>query len=454
MNEAPNPSMPRLGLDHVDDSRMTACGWPFPSGLLKCLLPETPARCNRALMEDRLIEQETGKSGISKRTGDVHVVTAGGREFILVGTAHVSQESADTVRATIEEHRPDMVCVELDPQRYEALSRKDQWEKLDLKQVIRKKQLTTLLVNLLLSAFQKKIGGKLGVMPGTELLEATRTAEEYDIPFSLCDRHIRITMLRAWRSMSWWQKFKLLGALVESVFGEVEVTEEELAELRSEDVLSEMMKEMAKAMPSLKTVLIDERDTYLAEKIRASGGNRIVAVVGAGHIEGICRALGQTGPPAELSVIEKIPPSFPLWKWIGWGVPIVILGSLGLIAWTKGGEVAGQNAIYWILANGIPSALGAMIALGHPLTVLTAFLAAPITSLTPVIGAGYVAAFAQAYFRPPLVHDFQTLWEDVLAPRRWWKNRLLKVFLALIFPGIGSMIGTYIGGYEIVSNLF
>jgi pheromone shutdown-related protein TraB len=385
---------------------------------------------------------------------DFQTVRTDGREFILVGTAHVSKESVERVRETIEGERPDRVCVELDDKRYEALSKQTQWENLDLKQVIRRKQLATLLVNLLLASFQRKIGGKLGVVPGMELLEATRAAEEHGIPFSLCDRNILVTILRAWRSMSFFQKFKLLGGLLESVFGDVEITEEELEKLRSKDVLSELMNEMAEAMPSLKTALIDERDTYLAEKIRAAEGNRIVAVVGAGHVEGIRRILARTAPPTDLEPIETIPSAFPLWKWIGWAVPVVILGSLGLIAYTQGGAVAGRNLLYWILANGIPSGIGAILALGHPLTVLAAFLCAPITSLTPVIGAGYVCAFVQAYFQPPLVHDFQTLWQDVGSLKRWWGNRLLKVFLALIFPSIGSMIGTYLGGYEIITNLF
>jgi pheromone shutdown-related protein TraB len=385
---------------------------------------------------------------------DVHTVRSGGREFILVGTAHVSRESAERVRETIERERPDRVCVELDEKRYEALSKKTQWESLDIRQVIRRKQLATLLVNLLLASFQRKIGGKLGVVPGTELLEATRAAEEHGIPFSLCDRNIRVTMLRAWRSMSLFQKFKLLAGLLESVFGDVEISEEELEKLRSQDVLSELMNEMAEAMPSLKTALIDERDTYLAEKIRAAEGDRIVAVVGAGHVEGIRRIMAEPEPGTDLAAIETIPPSFPLWRWIGWAIPVVILGSLGLIAWTQGGAVAGRNLLFWVLANGIPSAIGAVLALAHPLTVLAAFLCAPITSLTPVIGAGYVCAFVQAWVRPPLVQDFQTIWEDVGSFRRWWGNRLLKVFLALLIPSIGSMIGTYVGGYEIVTNLF
>ncbi len=372
---------------------------------------------------------------------------------MLVGTAHVSQESADLVREVIERERPDRVCVELDEQRYKALSERKLWESLDIKQVIKKQQLPTLLVNLLLGSYQKRLGGKLGVMPGTELLEATKVAEELGIPVSLCDRNIRITMLRAWRSMSFWKKNELLASILVGFGKGDELTEEDLRKLRQKDVLTELMNELATAMPGLKRVLIDERDAYLAEKIRQAEGRKIVAVVGAGHVEGMRQALSE-GREVDLAPIDRIPKALPVAKWIGWGIPAIILGSLGLIAWTKGGEVAGQNLIYWILANAIPCGIGAILAMAHPLTVLAAVVAAPITSLTPVIGAGYVTAFVQAWVRPPRVRDFQSVSEEIAKLRCWWSNRLLRVFLAFILPSIGSIIGTYVGGYEIVSNLF
>jgi pheromone shutdown-related protein TraB len=384
---------------------------------------------------------------------DVHIVRCGDKEIILVGTAHVSQESADLVRRVIENERPDRVCVELDEQRYKALTEPHRWKNLNIRQVIKNRQLPTLLVNLLLASYQRKLGGQLGVMPGTELLEATRAAEELDIPITLSDRNIRVTMLRAWRSMSFFQKMKLMTAMLASAFDDTKLSEEDLEKLRKHDVLTELMNELARAMPDLKSVVIDERDAYLAESIRTAEGKRIVAVVGAGHVEGIRQALAE---PREIDLgpITEIPPSSSVWKWVGWSIPAIILGSLGLIAWTKGGDVAGKNLLIWIVANGVPTTIGAALAFGHPLTVLSAFVAAPITSLTPVIGAGYVTAFVQAHYQPPLVGDVESLADDAGSFRKWWSNRLLRVVLVFMFCQIGSMIGTYIGAYEILSNLF
>ena len=401
-------------------------------------------------------ETAAGETTGQKRdypASQVHFLEVDGREFILVGTAHVSRESAELVRRVIEQEKPDRVCVELDAQRYQALTQKQRWEALDIKEVIRKKQLSTLMVNLLLSAYQKKLGVKLGVMPGTELLEATRAAEENSIPVSLCDRDVRVTLRRAWRSTPFLKKTLLLSAILTSVFDEKEVTEEQIEDMLQGDVLSELMKELGEAMPALKRVLIDERDMFLTHKMRDSEGERIVAVVGAGHLEGIKKALAEH-QTADLEAINTIPKASPAWKWIGWGVPVAILGSIAYIGWSKGLAAAGDNALFWIFANGIPCAIGAVLALAHPLTIVAAFVSAPITSLTPVIGAAYVTAFVQAWVRPPVVKEFQTVGEDMSVVRKWWQNRLLRVFLAFLLPGIGSMFGSVVGGVEIFSNLF
>jgi pheromone shutdown-related protein TraB len=384
---------------------------------------------------------------------DVEVIEIDGREFILVGTAHISQESVDLVRNIVEAEKPDCVCIELDAQRYEALSQQKRFASLDLREVIRNQQLAALLMNLLLASYQKRLGGKLGVVPGSELLEAAKVAEENDIAISLCDRDIRVTLRRAWASLSLWKKAMLVSTFAASAFEDPELSEEELNRIKQKDVLSELMNELGQAMPTLKEALIDERDRYLAQKIRESEGQKLVAVVGAGHIQGMKQAI-LAGRDEDLEEISTIPKVSPWLKWIGWAIPTLIVSALGYIGVTQGAAAASDNAIFWFLINAVPCAIGAVIALAHPVTILAGFISAPFTSLTPVIGAGYVTAFVQTYVHPPLVHEFQSVGEDIATLRGWWHSRLLRVFLVFILTTLGSLIGTWVGGSVIVSNMF
>ncbi|MCP4357361.1 MAG: TraB/GumN family protein [Chloroflexi bacterium] len=385
-------------------------------------------------------------------SSDVQVVGVNGREFIIVGTAHISQQSTDLVREIIERERPDVVCVELDEQRYKTLVDQRRWEALDLRQIIRQKQLMTLLISLLLSSYQKRLGQKLGIAPGTELLEATKTAEEFDIPIELVDRDVRITLRRAWNKMSFMEKMKLFGSgVIGAVEGE-EISEEKLAELRQTDVLTELMNELGAFMPVLKTVLIDERDRYIAQKTQDAAGEKVVVVVGAGHMKGIEAAL-QAGQQPDLTELEQVPPGSNTAKIIGWGIPILIIGMLFYIGLTQGAAAAGENALFWFLANAIPTAVGAMLAFAHPVTIIASFLAAPFTSLTPLIGAGYVAALVQVYMKPPTVKELKSVGEDVSQPKMWWRNKLLRLLLVFIFTTLGSLVGTVLGASQIISNL-
>ena len=384
---------------------------------------------------------------------DVSVIRLADKTILLIGTAHISQESTDLVKQVVEQEKPDTVCIELDEKRFAALSKKQQWENLDLKQVIRNKQLSTLLVNLILASYQRKLGGQLGIMPGTELLTAARVAEENNIDTALCDRDVRITLRRAWHATPLWKKGYLLASLITSLFDKTELDEEKLAELRKKDVLSELMSEIGEVMPEAKKALIDERDIYMAEKIKAVAGKNIVAVVGAGHMAGIEKVIPDDNSD-QIAKIEEIPPVSKAWKIIGWSIPALIILSLVIIGVQKGAGAAGENLAYWILANGIPSSIGALLAWAHPATVLSAFAAAPITSLTPVIGAGYVTAFVQVMTKPPVVKEFEAVSSDIATFSGWWKNKLLRIFLVFILTGLGSSIGTWVGGYRIFTNLF
>jgi pheromone shutdown-related protein TraB len=390
---------------------------------------------------------------VNNYSEDVHFINKDGREFIIVGTAHISRQSADLVKEVIEKEKPNVVCVELDEKRLKALSEKNRWENLDLRKIIKEKQLSTLIVNLVLSSYQKKLGEKLGVSPGTELLEAVQTANEKNIPIELCDREVRITLRRAWHSMNLWQKSKFLAGGLGGLFEKQELTEEKLAELRNKDVLSEMMDELGKAMPVLKKIIIDERDQYIAQRMKDSNGKKIVSVVGAGHVKGIKKFL-ESNEKVDLKSIEEIPKPSVLNKILGWGIPFIIVASIFYIGFSQGITEAGSNALFWILACGIPSAIGSLLAAAHPVTILASFLSAPITSLSPLIGVGYVAAFVQAYMQPPIVKEFQEVSKDFRKVSNWWKNRLLKVFLVFILSSIGGVIGTSVGFFEIVKNVF
>ena len=384
---------------------------------------------------------------------DVAVIPLADKTILLVGTAHISRQSADLVEQVISDEKPDTVCIELDEKRFAALSNRKRWENLDLKEIIRKKQLSTLLVNLILASYQKKLGGKLGVMPGSELLRAARIAEEYGIPVELCDREVRVTLRRAWHATSLWKKGYLIVSLFASLFDTTELDEEKLTELRSKDVLSELMDELGNALPDTKKALIDERDIFMAEKIKAADGQRIVAVVGAGHMQGMQRVIRENNRDI-IEEISSIPPVSKLWKVVGWSIPAAILLSIAAIGFRQGAGEAAANALFWILANGIPSAIGAVLAWAHPATIISAFAAAPITSLTPVIGAGYVCAFVQVMTRPPVVKEFENVGTDIGRIRGWWQNKLLRIFLVFIMTGLGSSIGTWVGGYRIFTNLF
>jgi pheromone shutdown-related protein TraB len=318
--------------------------------------------------------------------------------------------------------------------------------------VIRSRQLAALVANLLLASWQRRMGGALGVMPGSEMLEAMRTAEELGIPTRLCDRDVRITLRRAWASLSLWRKSELLATLLASAFETPKLDEAELRRLRDKDVLSQLMAELAEAMPGLARVLIDERDAYLAQRIREVPGRRVVAVVGAGHVAGMRRALEQARE-VDVAALESIPPVSPVWQWLGWGIPVLVLAGLAWIGFAHGAEVAGKSLGIWILANGLGCMLGAFLALAHPLTIAAAFFVAPVTTLSPLIGAGHVLAFLQAYVQPPLVSELETVSDDVSSPSAWWRNRLLRIVLVFALTTIGSVTGNYVGGYEIVSNL-
>jgi len=387
-------------------------------------------------------------------TDDYMRLQIDGREVILVGTAHISQESVETVVRTISDLDPDTVCVELDHQRYQSLINEKGWESLNIKDLIKKKQIPFLLANLALSSYQKRMGLHTGVKPGAELAAAARTAEEQGKKVELVDRNIRTTLLRVWRKTGFWNKMKVMASLLGSIFEKQELNEEELAKLRESDTLSGMLEEMSQLLPSVKQILVDERDIHMAYHIRNAPGEKVLAVVGAAHLPGIVKRLqGEEISAATIADINIIPEKTFVSKMIPWLIPgIVVALFIGGFFFGNREQFA-DAAIAWVLANGILSALGTLIALGHPITVATAFVAAPITSLNPTIGAGFVTGLVQSIVAAPTVRDMEHVGEDLVTLKGWWQNRLARVLLVFLFSSIGSSIGTFVAlGW--LKNLF
>ncbi len=375
---------------------------------------------------------------------DIHRVIKADKEIILIGTAHISRESVDTVTSTIQSEHPDCVCVELDEQRYQALRDPNRWQKLNILQIVKNKQVPFLMTNLALSSFQKRMGLQTGVKPGEELAAAAQTAEDNNIAVELIDRNIRTTLLRAWRKTSLWKKLNLIATLVASMFEKPKLDEEELANLRQSDNLSAMLEEMGELLPAAKRILVDERDQWMAHHIQQAPGSKIVAVVGAAHIPGIKRCLDQTLSAQDIEELGSIPKKPTISKIIPWLIPGIVI-AMFIIGFCFGDRSRFlEAATAWIVANGALSAIGAAIAFGHPLTIASAFIAAPLTSLNPTIGAGFVTGFVQAMVAPPTVKDMEQVSDDIASLSGWWHNRVTRVLLVFFFSSLGSAIGTFV----------
>lgn len=372
------------------------------------------------------------------------IVQKDGKEFFLVGTAHISRESKETVARSIGELRPDTVCVELDEGRLKSLDDPERWKKTDLRKIIRERQLGTLVANLVLGSYQKRMGMQTGVRPGAELYEAVLEARKAEIPLVLADRDVKVTLRRTWSMTPWYRKFSLVASLFSSLFDKTEISEDELKRIREKDTLSTLMQEFGNAFPEVKTVLIDERDAYLASRIRNAPGRRILAVVGAGHVAGIRNIIEKDAPLPREEELCKIRPSSPVFKILGWSVTAAIILSILFVGYHSGLEKAGELTLNWFLFTGGGAMLGAIVAGAHPLAVLTALVAAPFTGLTPLVGVGFLVALVQVYVRPPRVEEFETVSEDIWKVSRWWKNRLTRVILCFLLPGFPAIIGKII----------
>jgi pheromone shutdown-related protein TraB len=371
----------------------------------------------------------------------VHQLCLEGKEIVLIGTAHVSQESSDLVAAVIEAEKPDTVCVELCASRYQSIRLKDQWQNMDIVKVIKEKKTFLLLSNLILAAFQKRIAAKLDIVPGAEMIRAIEAADASGAAIHLADREIRVTLSRAWKAMTFWEKNKLLYHLLMSFTEAEDISKEDIEIMKEQDVLEALLADVGNTLPMLKRILIEERDQYLAEKIRTAPGTKIVAVVGAGHVAGI---KANWDKPVDIDALETLPPDGRLSAVLGWGIPLAIVLMMVIGFFTGGAHVGTSMITGWILTTGILAGIGAAAALAHPLTILSSMLAAPITTLHPLIAAGWVSGLVEAFSRKPKVRDIEALPQDILSVKGFWRNKVTRILLVVVFTNIGASIGTFV----------
>jgi pheromone shutdown-related protein TraB len=373
------------------------------------------------------------------------------KDVYLLGTAHISSQSVQEVQQAAQELQPDVICVELCPSRYQTLVQQEAWQNMNLYQVIQENKALFLLAQLALSSFYRRIGQKLGVKPGAEMLEGVHQAQELGAELVLADRDVNITLKRVWASLGLWAKLKLMLQLLAGLFFQDKITAQDIENLKDKDQLQVIMDEFAQSFPQVQKTLIQERDQYLAHKIAASPGSTVLAVVGAGHAQGIAGYLGQE---IDIQELNRMPPK-PIWpKLVKWGIPLLILILLILGFLLQGAEQSIQSIYIWILVNGIFSALGVCLALGHPLTIASAFVAAPLTSLNPTMAAGWVAGLVQAWIKKPKVGDLEALPQAMTSLKGFWLNPLCRILLVVVMANLGSSLGTFVAGTWIASRLF
>ena len=391
--------------------------------------------------------EETARQTIQLPERVAHV-RVDDKDVYLVGTAHISKDSVDDVRTTVEQVRPDAICIELCKARHQAMTQADNWRKMDIVKVVRQKKAVFLLAQLILSSFYRRLGEKLGVQPGAEMIEGIRQAEATGAQLVLADRDIEITLKRVWGYLGFWSKLKLAMQVMSGIFVHEEIDAGMIEQLKKQDQLEAVMAEFAGQYPEIKKRLIDERDTFLAEKIRTAPGKTVVAVVGAGHVDGIKSQIQQEH---SLDELMQLPPKSIWPKIFAWGIPLLIL-ALIVRGFGQGTAHGFQNIYIWILVTGTLAGAGAALALAHPLTILSAFVAAPITTIHPLLAAGWVAGIVQAFIKKPRVSDLEDLPTAIATMKGFWLNPVTRILLVVALANVGAMIGVWVAGAWIAAR--
>lgn len=372
------------------------------------------------------------------------------KELILIATAHVSKDSVELVKKVIDEEKPDSICIELDEGRYQNLINPDAWEKTDIIKVIKDKKVGFLIANLILSSYQKRMASKLSTTVGGEMLQGIECAKETGAELVLADRNIQTTFMRIWRKLSLWEKLKLLVSLVFSFDEDTEITDADLQNLLQEDMLESAMETLKKQFPVVGRILVSERDQYLANKIKNAPGKKVVAILGGAHVPGIKKEIFLE---QDMEEISTVPPRSTFSKLAGWIIPAIITGLL-VYSFVMNFETGIRQLSAWVLWTGAFAALFTALAFGHPISILTSFLAAPITTLHPLLACGWFAGLAQATVKKPTVQDVMNIQTDILSIKGIFKNRFLKTLLVIIMSNLGGTIGTFIAGTDLIRNIF
>lgn len=387
-------------------------------------------------------------------------VQCGPASYHLYGIAHTEADAVERLRQQLNDGSFDAVAVELCPSRHAALLQPEVWGETDLFRILREGRAGMLATTLALGGWQQRLAEQSGVEPGAELRAVIETALQLGLPVLLLDRDLGITLKRLSQSLPRGQRLQLFGGLLEGILSTEALKPETLQSLREGDLLETALAPYVSSSERLREVLIDERDRYMAARLceeNAAGDyRRVMVLAGEGHHEGLSRELQAKEPclrPAE--VVQQLESSVPRsrrWRYLPWLVVAVILAGFAF-GFSRGTDLGGLMVLDWILINGVLSGLGAAIAGAHPLTILAAFVAAPWTSLNPMIGASMVAGGVEVYLRKPRVSDFDSLRHDLGRLSGWWRNRVSRTLMVFFLAGMGSSIGTYVAGFRIYDRL-
>ena len=381
-----------------------------------------------------------------------------GVHYTLIGTAHVSRASADAVRELAASGEFDAIAVELCQARYDALTAERKWTDLDLYRVLREGKAGLVMANLALSAYQRRIAEQFGIEPGAEMRAAAVAAKELGLPLQLVDRDLATTLRRSYASVPWYKRMYLMTGLALGMVSSDKIDEEAIEKLKEGDILESTFTEFAEHSPQLFEALIAERDRYMAARLReenaAAGERRVLVVIGAGHMQGLAQHLenDQAEPGAERAELESLPPRSRWPRIIPWAIMVLVLTGF-FIGFSRSPELGWQLVFIWVAINGGLAALGALIARGHPLTVLSAVIAAPITSLNPTIAAGMVTGLVESWLRKPRVSDLENLRFDITTLKGWFRNPATRILLVFFLSNLGSAIGTWVAGFKIFGAL-